>query len=241
MLFSIDLSSLATFFGIVVAVLTGLVYWGKPNFLVYLEMRVTSELETSNRELLDKAERYSHGIRLSGPKTRIRRRLSSFSHDYVVPNHVIEVSALATVAWLFCFFLIGASFIYTGIQSITLLNIILLTAQTNMAVMLFMTWYNRNNSIEEPMLFLMTIFFWWGVFTLAGVINGVCGLYIPIIPIEYLHYAYYSFSLIPFIPIFWAVCVAFAFRNREKQKYEELREAVLAFEKFRKEESQRKK
>lgn len=241
MSFTIDLSSLATFFGIIEIVLTGLVYWGKQNFLIYLEMRVTSEMAAMNKELLDKAKRYSHGTRLSGPKTRIRRKLSNFPPEYVVSNTVLEVSALATVAWLFCFFLIVTSFIYTGIQSITLLNTILLTAQTNMVVMMVMSWYKKNNSIEKPMLFLMTIFFWWSVFTIAGVIMAICGLFFPFIPLEYIHYAYFSFSLIPFIPIFWAVCMAFAFYNREKGKYSELRDAVVAFEKFRKEESQRKK
>lgn len=239
--FSLDLSLLATLFGIIMVVLTGLVYWGKPNFLIYVQKQVISEMAASNKELLEMAERYSHGTRLSGPKIRIKRKLGSFSCDYVVPNSVMEVSALAAVAWLFCFFLVVASFIYTGIQSLKLLNIILLTAQTNMVVMAIMAWFGKNNNVEKPILFLMSLFVWWVAFTVVGCLMGLGGLSLQIIPTEHLHYAYYSFWLIPFIPIMVTVYTVFAYRCKEKQKYSELGDAVFAFEKFRKEESQRKK
>lgn len=241
MSFSVDLSLLATLIGIVMLMLTGLVYWGKPNFLIYVQKQVSNEMAASNKELLEKAERYSHGVRLSGPKIRIKRKLSCFSSDYIVPRSVMEVSALAAVAWLFCLFLIVASFIYTGIQSLTLLNIILLSAQTNMIVMAAMFWLGKNINIERPMIFLMSLFKWWAIFTIAGILMGVSGLYCHVIPKEYMRHAYYLFSLIPFIPILWAVCVTLVYRNREKKKYSELSEVVFAFEKFRKEESQRKK
>ena len=126
MSFSLDLSLLATLFGFVMVILTGLVYWGKVNFLIFAQKQIIIELASTNKELLVKAERYSHGTRLSGPKIRISRLMSSFSRQYVVPSSVMVVSGLAAVAWLFCLFLMVASYIYTGVQHISIINIILL-------------------------------------------------------------------------------------------------------------------
>ena len=128
MSFSLDLSLLATLFGFVMVILTGLVYWGKVNFLIFAQKQIIIELASTNKELLVKAERYSHGTRLSGPKIRISRLMSSFSRQYVVPSSVMVVSGLAAVAWLFCLFLMVASYIYTGVQHISIINIILLVA-----------------------------------------------------------------------------------------------------------------
>ena len=241
MQFAIDLSLLATLFGIVMVVLTGLVYWGRQNFLIYVQKQLISEMAASHKDLLKKAEHYSHGTRLSGPKIRIKRKLGVFSNEYTVPRSVIAVSALAAVAWLFCLFLMVASFIYTGIQSFTILNIILLVAQTNLAVMALMLWLGKNNNIEKPILFLMALLIWWAISLAVSFVMGACGLFFHVIPTHQMHYAYYSFSMIPFIPILWAVCVAFAYYKREKRKYKELSEAVVAFEKFRQEESRKKK
>lgn len=239
MSFSLDLSLLATLFGFVMVILTGLVYWGKVNFLIFAQKQIIIELASTNKELLVKAERYSHGTRLSGPKIRISRLMSSFSRQYVVPSSVMVVSGLAAVAWLFCLFLMVASYIYTGVQHISIINIILLVTQTNVGAMLLMGWFGRNNSVEKPMLFLMSSLVWWAVFTAAGILMGVFGLFFHVIPLDQIHYAFYSFSLMPIFPILWAVCVALAYLWSERKKYKNLRKAVFAFEEFRKEKSQR--
>lgn len=237
--FSLDFSLLATLFGCVMVILTGLVYWGKANFLIIAQKRILIELATTNKELLVKAGRYIHGNRLSGPKIRISRLMSSFSRQYVVPRSVMVVSGLAAVAWLFCLFLMVASYVYTGVQHISIVNIILLVTQTNVGAMLLMGWFGRNNSVEKPMLFLMSLLVWWAFFTVVGILMGVFGLFFHVIPLDQIHYAFYSFSLMPIVPIIWAVCVALAYLWSEKNKYTNLRKAVIAFEEFRKEKSQR--
>ena len=239
--FSLDLSLLATLFGFVMVILTGLVYWGKVNFLIFAQKQIISELALTNKELLVRAERYSHGTRLSGPKIRISRLMSSFSRQYVVPSSVMAVSGLAAVAWLFCLFLMVASFIYTGIQHISIVIIILLVTQTNVGAMFLMGWFGRNNNVEKPILFLISLFVWWAFFTAVGILIGIFDLFFHVIPLNQMHYAFYSFSLMPFIPILWAVCVALAYLWSEQKKYRNLKRAVLAFEKFRKEENQRTK
>lgn len=241
MTLTIDLSLLATLFGIVVVLLTGLVYWGKPNFLVFLQKGITSEMAKGHCELLDKAEKYSHGTRLSGPKIRIKRMLSRFPHEYSVPNSVLVVSGLAAVAWLFCLFLIVSSFIYSGIQESSIIDILLLGAQTNLVAMLLMSWFGRNNNVEQPVLFLISSFVWWFLATIVATIMGLSGLFFHVIAPEQLHIAFYSFAMIPFIPIVWSVCVTAAYYRRERSKYTDLQKAVTAFERFRLEESQKSK
>ena len=224
---SIDLSLLVTLFSIIVLVLTGLVYWGKPNFLIFIQKGIISEMAASNRDLMDKAERYSHGTKLSGPKIRIKRMLSKFSREYAVPNSVLVISGMASVAWLFCFFLVTASYIYSGIKSPTIVNAILLVAQTNIAAMLQMAWFGRNNSVERPVLFLISSLLWWMLFTFAAILMAVSGAFFHVITIDQLQYAFYSFSLIPLIPILWGVCLTMSFLTKESRKYKELETAGL--------------
>lgn len=241
MTLTVDLSLLATLFGIVVVLLTGLIYWGKPNFLIFLQKGIISEMAKGHRGLLDKAEKYSHGTRLSGPKIRIKRMLSRFAHEYSVPNSVLVVSGLASVAWLFSLFLVVLSFLYFGIQESSIIDTLLLGAQTNLAVMLLMGWFGRNNSVEQPVLFLISSFAWWFFATMVATIMGLSGLSFHVIAPEQLHIAFYSFAMIPFIPIAWSVCVTAAYYRREHNKYNDLKKAVTAFEKFRLEESQKSK
>lgn len=243
MILTVDLSLLVTLFGIVVVLLTGLIYRGKPdyNFLIFLQKGITNEMAKGHLELLGKAEKYSHGTRLSGPKIRIKRLLSRFAHEYSVPNSVLVVSGLAAVAWLFCLFLIVLSFLYSGIQEPSIIDILLLGAQTNLAAMLLMGWFGRNNSVEQPVLFLISSFVWWLFATMVATIMGLSGLFFHLIAPEQLHIAFYSFAMIPFIPIAWFVCVTVAYCKREHSKYTDLQKAVTAFEKFRLEESKKSK
>lgn len=190
---------------------------------------------------MDKAERYCHGTKLSGPKIRIKRMLSKFSREYAVPSSVLVVSGMASVAWLFCFFLVTASYIYSGIKSSAIIDAILLTAQTNFLVMLQMAWFGRNNSVERPVFFLISSFLWWILFTVVAIFMAVSGVFFHLITIDQLHYAFYSFSLIPLIPILWSVCLMMLFLSKEERKYKELEATVKAFEDFRKEESRKGK
>lgn len=236
---AVDISLLATLFGIVIVLLTALIYWGKPNLLTFLQEGITSEMAKGHRELLDKAEKYSHGKHLSGPKIRIKRLLSRFSQDNSVPNSVLVVSGLAVVAWLFSLFLIVLSFLYSGTQAPSIINVLLLAAQTNLLVMFITSWFGYNNSVERPILFLISSFIWWLLATLVATFLGVAGLFFHVIASEQLHIAFYSFAMIPFIPIAALVYVTAAYCIEEHRKYSDLQKAVTAFEIFRLKESQR--
>lgn len=238
---TLDFSTLLTLFGIIIVILTGLVYWGKPNFLVFIQERVICEMAKNNEELIDKAKKYSHGTRLSGPKIRIKRMLSHFQQEYAVPNSVMVVSGLAAVAWLFCLFLVVSGYVYTGIHEILIVDIILLTAQFNLVVMLFMGWFGRNNRVEKPVLFLISLLIWWLIALFLACVLGLSGISFQIIPFSHLNCTFYSLSLIPLIPILWAVCVVLLFSRKEKCKYDLLRKTVLDFEEFRKNENLKQK
>ena len=55
-------------------------------------------------------------------------------------------------------------------------------------VCLLMGWFGRNNSVEKPMLFLMSSLVWWAVFTAAGILMGVFGLFFHVIPLGVLFF-----------------------------------------------------
>lgn len=238
---TLDISTLITLYGIIFVMLTGLVYWGKPNFLVFIQKGIIHEMETKNEELIEKAKKYSHGTRLSGPKIRIRRTLSHFQQEYTIPNSVMVVSGLAAVAWLFCLFFMVTGYVYTGIQKSVIVDIILLTAQFNLGVMIVMGWFGGNNHVEKPVLFLISLLIWWLVASVVAFAMGVFGFYFHVISSPYLHCTFYSLSLIPLIPILWAVAVVLLFHQKEKSKYKSLKNAVMAFEQFRMEESKKPK
>lgn len=237
----VDISLLATLFSIIIVILTGLIYWGAPNFPIFLQKGITSEMAKGHRELLDKAHKYSHGTHLSGPKIRIKRLLGRFPQEYSVPNSVLVVSGFAVVAWLFCLLLMALSFLYSGTKALSIINILLLSAQTNLGVMFIVGWFGHNNNVERPVLFLISSFLWWFIATLVATILGLTDLFFHVIALDQLHFVFYSFAMIPFIPIIIMLCVIAEYYREERNKYANLKKAVIAFEKFRVEESQRSK
>lgn len=236
-----DISTLITLYAALIAILTGLIYIGKPNLLIIIQKELIHELSEDYKQWMEKAERYSHGTRLSGPKIRIRRALGRFSQDFSIPHSVLIVSGLAFVAWLFCLFMLVAGYVYSGMKNYTTINVILLVAQFNLIAMGVTSWFGQNNYVTRPVLYLSSTMFWWIVFTTLGMLMGISGFFFQVISYSFLPYVFYTITLIPLIPIAAFIWSAYGVYRDEKQKFDHLKNLVIDFEKFRLEESLRQK
>lgn len=235
-----DISLFVTVLGLVVVVLSGLLYLGKDNLIILCQKGLINEMSKIYAGTLVKAERYCHGANVTGRKLKIKRCLGKVRREYSVPKGILMISGLSAVGWLLCFSLAIIGFIMSSTGNLDMVNIGLLSAQYCLLVMVVLAWFCHKTKIELPILFLLLCGLLWLIAIVIAIMTGLLGWFIPVIPIKCISRMFILILGIPLIPVILAVLNIVNYLLKELNKYKKLKMEMSDFEKHRNNSNKRK-
>lgn len=235
MFFSADISLLITLVGIILIIPISLLSSEDKSPLVKWTKGIDRDLMKRNETLLTKARKYSHEKKVTGKKLKIRRQLGAFPEEKAIPRFIVAIACLSLISIAYCFICVIASYIYSVSNNISIIDCILITGQVSVIIGGLGYWYGRTFEIGYPTLYRGFFFILWLCGMILSIIAAFTGIFFHCIDFAYLKWFYHGTLIILLAPVLLVIIELINYYFHERKKYSRLNEAVMDFEKFKKE------